>query len=167
MLSKVCLTFSLVDMSSFDCSSPSELDRKFLGEQSLPSSLSLELSTSRPLNETFADGYEAKLSFQASLHMSSEAISGSPAPSQSDLNAQQTNHGHLAIPLQGKSSTPYILPQKQKKAAFFDPSSSDLTAPQMSWDVSLITSESNSPKQYMELSAVELTRSPNPQSAHP
>lgn len=152
-------------MKSFECSSPSELDRKFLGEQSLLSALSLEqLSTSRVSNETVADGSDARLSTLAVLCLSSDPIPSPQAILMNSLNTQETDNCNLAVPLQGKSSTPYILLQKQKKAACFDQSFSDLTSSQMSWDVSLIKSENNSPKPCIESSALESTWSPKPPS---
>lgn len=151
-------------MRSFELSSPSELDRKFWGEQSLLSALSLEqLSISRVSNDTVADGSDSKLSVLASLCLSSDPISPSLASTMKNLNTQETDTCHLAVPLQGKSSTPHMLFQRQKKAACFDQSDSDLTASQMSWDVSLIKSE-NSPKPGMESSALESTWSPKPPS---
>lgn len=155
--------FYLLDMKSFECSSPSELDRKFLGEQSLLSALLLEqLSTSRASNDTMADGSDTRPSILASLCLSSDSISPSRAFSVNSLNAQETENCLLAVPLQGKSSTPYMLLKKQKKAACVDQLNSDLTVSHMSWDVSLIKSE-NSPKSCMEFSALEATWSPKPQ----
>lgn len=150
-------------MKSFEFSSPSELDRKFFEEQSLLSALSLEqLSTTRASNDTVADGSDAKQSILASLCLSSDAISPSQAFSMSSLNIQEASNCHLAVPLQGKSSTPFMLLQKQKNAACFDQLYCDLPAFQMSWDVSLIKPESNSPKPNMESSALEQTSSPKP-----
>lgn len=154
-----------LDWKSFECSSPSELDRKFFGEQSLLSALSLEqLSTSRTSNDTLADGSDARLSILASLCLSSDPITSPPAFSTNSLNTQETENGQLTIPLQGKSSTPYIILQKRKQAACFDQSCPDLGASQMSWDVSLIKSENNSPKPCLESSALESTWSPKPES---
>lgn len=157
------MTFSLVDMKSFEFSSPSELDRKFFEEQSLLSALSLEqLSTSRVLNDTVADRSDSRLSILASLCLSSDSISPSQAFSMSSLNTQDTDN-YLAVPLQGNSSTPHLQLQKQKKAACFDQL---YNASQMSWDVSLIKPESSSPKPCIESSAVEQTLSPKPKSTH-
>ncbi|KAF1391188.1 hypothetical protein PFLUV_G00039330 [Perca fluviatilis] len=151
------------DMKSFECSSPSELDRKFFGERSLLSALLLhQLSTSRASNDTMANGSDTRLSV-ASLCLSSEPVSPSETFSMNNLSAQENGNCHLAVPLQGKSSTPQMPLQKQKKPACFDHSYSDLTASQMSWDVSLIKSE-NSPKPGMESSALEATWSPKLQS---
>lgn len=152
-------------MNSFECSSPSELDKKFFGEQSLLSALSLEqLSASRLSNDTVADGSDARLSILASLCLPSDPISPSPVFSLNSLNPQETDSCHLAVPLQGKSSTPQTLLHKQKKATCFDQSYSDLAASQMSWDVSLIKSES--PKPCMESSTQEPVWSPKLQSTH-
>lgn len=157
--------FYHLDRKSFECSSPSELDRKFFGEQSLLSALSLEqLSTSRASNDTLADGSDARLSILASLCLSSDPISSPQVFSVNSLNTQETENCQLTVPLQGKSSTPYIVLQKRKPTACFDQSCPDLGASQMSWDVSLIKSESNSPKPCMESSALEST-SPKPESA--
>lgn len=153
-------------MRSFECSSPSELDRKFFEEQSLLSALSLEqLSTSRVSNDTVADGSDARLSILASFCLSSDVGSPSQAYSMSSLNTQDTDNCHLVVPLQGMSSTPQVLLQKPKGAAFFDQLNNDLTASQMSWDVSLIKPESNSPKLFVESSALEQTWSPKPQTS--
>lgn len=150
-------------MKSFECSSPSELDRKFFGEQSLLSALSLEqLSTSRVSNDTTADGSDTKLS-GASLCLSSDTISPRPGFSLNSLNAQEADTCYLVVPLQGKSSTPHVILQKPKQAACFDQSYSDLTASQMSWDVSLIKSDGNSPRLNVESCTLEQTWSPKPQ----
>ncbi|KAG7494218.1 hypothetical protein JOB18_026300 [Solea senegalensis] len=155
----------IADMKTFECSSPSELDRRFFEEQSLMSALSLEqLSTSRVSNEMVADRSDAKTSSLAFLCVSSDPVSSPQTTSMNNLNTQERDGCHLAVPLQGKSSTPCMLLQKQKKSTFFDQSYCDLTASQMSWDVSLIKSESNSPKPFTESSALEPTWSPNPQS---
>lgn len=145
-------------MNSFECSSPSELDKKFFGEQSLLSALSLEqLSTSRASNDTAADGSDARLSILASLCKPSDPLSPSQVSSLNSLNPQETDSHHLVVPLQGMSSTPHILLPKQKSTCF-DQSYSDFAASQISWDVSLIKSES--PKPYMELSTQEPMWSP-------
>lgn len=152
-------------MKSFECSSLSELDRKFFGEQSLPSALSLEqLSTSRVSNDTAADGSDCRPSIPALLSLSSDPISPSLGSSMPTMTTQGTGC-HLAVPLQGKSSTPQVLFRRQEKAAGFDRSYGDLTASQMSWDVSLIKSD-NSPKLGLESSALDSTWSPNPHSRH-
>lgn len=157
-------TFYLLDMKSFECSSPSELDKKFFGEQSLLSALSLEqLSTSRVSNDTMAEGSDSRLSILASLCLSSDPSSPSQAFPMNNLNTQETDNCHLAVPSHRQSSTPHMLLQKPKKAACFDQSYSDLTAPQMSWDVSLIKAENGSIP-CMESSALESTWSPKPQS---
>lgn len=152
-----------LDMKSFECSSPSELDRKFFGEHSLLSALSLEqLSTSRASNDTLADGSEARLSILASLCLSSDPLTSPQGLSVNSLSTQDTDNCHLAVPSQGKSSTPYMLLQK-KKVACFDQSCNDLGASQISWDLSLIKSENNSPKPNTE-STLEPTWSPKPES---
>lgn len=153
-------------MRSFECSSPSELDRKFFEEQSWLSALSVEqLSTSRISNDAVADGSDARLSVLASFCLSSDVSSPSQAYSMSSFNAQDTDNCHLAVPLQGMASTPQVLLQKHKGPTFFDQPNNDLTASQMSWDVSLIRPESNSPKPFMESSVVEQTWSPKPQTS--
>ncbi|KAL3059314.1 hypothetical protein OYC64_011273 [Pagothenia borchgrevinki] len=151
------------DMKSFECPSPLELDREFLGEQSGLSALSLDLPTSRASNDTLADGSDPRLSTLASLCLSSDPISPSLAPT----NAQESDCCYLAVPLQGKSSTPYELLLKKKQPAVLDQSYSDLTVSRMSWDVSGITFENNSPRPIMESSALEATWSPKPQTQHP
>ncbi|KAK2914619.1 hypothetical protein Q8A73_005213 [Channa argus] len=157
--------FVVKDMKSFEFSSPSELDRRFYGEQSLLSALSQEqLSTSRASNDTVADGSNATLSILASLCSSSDPITSPQAFSMNSLNTQDTDNCHLAVLLQGNSSTPYLHTEKQKKAPPFDQSCNDLCASQMSWDVSLIKYESNSPKPCMEFSVPESTWSPKPES---
>ncbi|XP_034093173.1 uncharacterized protein si:ch73-303b9.1 [Gymnodraco acuticeps] len=140
------------DMKSFECLSPLELDRKFLGEQSGLSA------------DTLADGFDPRLSIPASLCLSSDPISPSLAPT----NAQESDSCYLAVPLQGKSSTPYeLLLKKKKQLAVLDQSYSDLTLSRMSWDVSGITPENNSPRSIMECSALEATWSPKPQTQPP
>lgn len=152
-------------MKSFEFSSPSELDKRFFEEQSLLSALSLEqMSTSRISNDTAADGSDAKLSIRNSLCLSLDPISPTLAFSTSGLNPQETEACYLAVPLQGKFSTPQVFLQKQKKASCFDQLYSDLTSTQMCWDVSLIKPESNSPKPSMESSALEQLWSPKLQS---
>nr|XP_057938232.1 uncharacterized protein si:ch73-303b9.1 [Doryrhamphus excisus] len=146
--------YPLKDMSSFECFSPSELDRKFFGEQSLPSLDQLSIS---------ANGSDFKPPILASLCVPSDLASPTQASSLSDLNTQDAENCHLRVPLQGKSSTPYILLQKQKAVARIDQSYNDLTTSQMSWDVSLIKSENNSPKLFMDSSALETVWSPKPQ----
>ncbi|XP_033934999.1 uncharacterized protein [Pseudochaenichthys georgianus] len=151
----------LKDMNSFECPSPLELDRVFLGEQSGLSAWSLDLSTSRASNDTLADGSDARLSIPASLCLSLDPVSPSLAPA----NAQESGGCYLAVPLQGKSSTPYelLLKKKKKQLAALDQSYSDLTLSRMSWDVSGITPGNNSPRPIMECSALEATWSPKPQ----
>lgn len=154
-------------MKSFEYSSPSELNKTFFGEQSLLSALSLEqLSTSRILNDTEADGSDAKLSLSIrnSLCLSLDPISPTQAFSTSGLNPQDTDPCYLSVPLQGKFSTPQVPLQKQKKTPCFDQLYSDLTTTQMCWDVSLIKPESNSPKPSMESNALEQLWSPKLQS---
>lgn len=154
--------FNLLDTKSFECSSPSELDRKFFGEQSLLSTLSLErLSTSKTSNGTLAD--ESNL---ASLCLSSHSISSPPVFSTNSLNTQEPDNCRLTIPLLEKSSTPYMRLQKHKKAACFGKSCTGLCACQMPWDVSLINSENYSPKLHIESTALESTQSPKPESNH-
>lgn len=141
-------------MKSFECTSPSELDRKFFGEESLVSALSLEqLSTSRVLNDTAANGSDPRVSILASLCLASDI---SPCP-----GSRETDNCHLAVPLQGRSSTPLVLLQKPKMAACFDKSYSD-GASQIVWDLSLIKMESSSPRVNMESSTLEHTWSPKP-----
>ncbi|KAL6111335.1 uncharacterized protein ACO6RY_08337 [Pungitius sinensis] len=157
--------FVIRDMKSFEGSSLSELDRKFFGEQSLPSALSPEqLSTSRASIDAAAHCSDGRLCIPAALCLSADPISPSLGSSMHTVTPQGTD-GHLAVPLQGKSSTPQVHLRRQEKAAGFDRSYGDLTASQMSWDVSLIKSE-NSPKPGLESSALEATWSPNPHSTH-
>lgn len=155
--------FYLLDTKSFECSSPSELDKRFYGEQSLLSALSVEqLSTSRVLNDTTADGLDTRQSVGASLCLSSDTTSPCSGFSVNTMNTHQADGCYLAVPLLGKSSTPHMLLQKPKQAACFDQSYNDLTASQMSWDVSVIKSESNSPRFYVESCTLEQTWSPKP-----
>lgn len=162
--------FPFVDVKNFECSSPSELDRKFFGEHSLLSALSLEqLSTSNSvgtLNNTGADGFDGRPSILASLCLSSDAISPCGGFSPCGSNMQQVGNCNLAVPLQGKSSTPQVILKKPKNATSSDQSYSDLTASQISWDISLIKSESSSPRPFMESSTQEQTWSPKPKQQH-
>ncbi|KAJ0023353.1 hypothetical protein NQD34_003252 [Periophthalmus magnuspinnatus] len=160
--------FVYKDLKSFECSSPSELDRKFFEEQSLLSALSLDqLSTSRVSNEYVANsGSNTRLSILASLSTSLEPISPSPVLSVSSINEPDTDVCYLNVPLQGKSSTPQLFLTKQEKTTSCDRSYSDLVGSQISWDVSIIKSES--PKVTMELSASESAWSPKqPPSQQP
>lgn len=151
----------LLDMRSFEYSSPSELDRSFFTEQSLLSALSLEqLSTSRASK---ADGSNATLSLQASLCLSLDPTSPSQALSFSIFNTQEVENCYLTVPLQGKFSTPEMYLQKQKKDACFEQMYSELNPTRMSWDVSLIKPESSSPKLCTESSAQEQMWSPSRQ----
>ncbi|XP_036007393.1 uncharacterized protein si:ch73-303b9.1 [Fundulus heteroclitus] len=157
--------FIFPDVTSFECSSPSELDRKFFGEQSLLSALSLDqLSTSRLFNNTTADGFDRRPSILASLCLSSDAISPCEGFSPHGPGVKESNNCNLCIPLQGKFSTPQVHIKKPKNATCFDQSYGDLTASNVSWDVSMIKSESsNSPRVFMESSTQEQTWSPKPQ----
>nr|XP_049588554.1 uncharacterized protein si:ch73-303b9.1 [Syngnathus scovelli] len=144
----------LKDMSSFDSYSPSELDRKFFGEQSLPSGLSLgQTSRSSVSSDCLIDGSDVKALEQTSLSMLTDPASQSQASSPNDLSSQGSEK--CPLPFQGKSSTPYIFMQKQKNVSF-DQSYSDLTASRMFLDVSMINSTSNSPKLCTESSTLEL-----------
>lgn len=152
-------------MKSFEYSSPSELDKRFFGEQSLLSALSLEqLSTSRASNDIEVDGSDTRLSIRTPLCLSQDLISPNQAFSTSSFNTQETESCYLAVPLPGKFSTPQVPLQNKKKVACIDQLYNDLTATQMCWDLSLIKSESNSPKPNMETSALEQVWSPKLQS---
>ncbi|MEQ2230058.1 hypothetical protein ILYODFUR_025289 [Ilyodon furcidens] len=154
-------TFAFKDVKSFECSSPSELDRKFFGEQSLLSALSLEqLPTPKLFSNTGGDG---RPSILASLCLSLDAFSPCGGFSPHDSNTQAVDNSNPTVPLQGKFSTPQVLVKKPPNATCFDQSYIDLTASQISWDVSLIKSESNSPRFLMETSTQEQTWSPKPQ----
>ncbi|XP_037831442.1 uncharacterized protein si:ch73-303b9.1 [Kryptolebias marmoratus] len=151
-------------LKSFECSSPSELDKKFFGEQSLLSALSLEqLSISKSSNGTVADRSENRVSVLASLCLSADTISPCREFSFHSSNMQETDNCNLTVPSQGKFSTPNLLVQKPKTATSFDRSYGDLTASQISWDVSLIKAENNSPRFFMDSSAQEQMWSPKPQ----
>ncbi|KAJ0068849.1 hypothetical protein NL108_012091 [Boleophthalmus pectinirostris] len=151
--------FGYKDLKSFECSSPSELDKRFYEEQSLLSALSLtQLSTSRVSNESVANnGSDMRLSILASLSTSLEPISPSPVLSVSSINEPDPDGCYLNVPLQGKSSTPQLFLPKQKTTGC-DQSFTDLVGSQICWDVSIIKSES--PKITMEPSASELAWSP-------
>lgn len=125
--------------------------------------MSLEqLSISRVSNDTIADVSDARLSILASLCLPPDPISPPQASLLNSLNPQDVDSCHLVVPLQGNSSTPHMLLHKQKQAACSDQSYNDLAASQMSWDVSLIKSES--PKLYMESSIQQPIWSPKLQS---
>lgn len=152
-----CLTCYLSDVESFDCSLPSEFDRKFLGDQSLLSALSLEqLSTSKILTETPFNGSDSRMSVLASLCLSADSISPSQGLSFDSINAQETGNRNLTVPLDVKFSTPHNLIQKPKNATC-----PDLTMSQVSWDVSLIKVDNSSPRFCMESSTQEQTWSPS------
>lgn len=155
-----CYDFYPLAMKSFEYSSPSELDKGFFEEQSLLSTSSLEQPSSTS-NPSEANGSDVKPSIQASPCLSLDPISPPKALSTSSFNIQETDNCYLTMPLQGKFSTPLVLPQK---SACLDQLYNDLTAAQMCWDVSFIKSETNSPKPNMESSALEQMWSPKPQS---
>ncbi|XP_029908069.1 uncharacterized protein LOC115359644 [Myripristis murdjan] len=159
-------SFVISDMNSFECMSPSELDKNFFGEQSLPSALSLEqLSSSRVSNDLVVEGSEAKPCALPSLCLLSDSMSPSKAFPVSSSTCQESQTPHLTVPLQGNSSTPHELLQKEKLGGSFDQQCYiDLMATQISWDVSLIKPNNNSPKLCMESSSLESTWSPKPQS---
>uniref|UniRef100_A0AAV2M685 Uncharacterized protein n=1 Tax=Knipowitschia caucasica TaxID=637954 RepID=A0AAV2M685_KNICA len=131
------------------------------------SALSLDqLSTSRASNEAVANsGSDSRLSLlvSPSTSTSSEQFSPSQALLVSSINEPDIEGCYLTVPLQGKSSTPQFFPSNMKKIANCDQSYSILDASQISWDISLIKSES--PKVAMELSASESTWSPKQTSS--
>lgn len=152
--------FVVKDLESFECSSPSELDKRFYDKESLLAALSLDqLSTSRMSNESVAiDVSDARLSILASLCTSLDPMSPSQALSISNMNDPDVDAaGYLTVPMQGKSSTPQLLVPNQKKPSVCDQSYTDLNGLQISWDVSIIKSES--PKVTTNLSAFD---SPKP-----
>lgn len=102
-----------------------------------------QLSTSRDSNGAFMEGADEKLSFQVPNRLLSDTSSPLPGFSLNIMNPPDSDGYHLAVPLQGKSSTPQVLPlSKLKPIAGLDLSNNDLSVSQMSWDVSLIKSES-------------------------
>lgn len=147
--------FSFKGMKTSESSSLSELDKKFLGESSLLSALSLELCLSKSSNAT-ADKSETGASPCSSMDTFS--------PSQflfHNSNVQETDNCHLTVPSKVKFSTPMFL-QKTKPAASCDQSYSDFTASQISWDVSVIKPENHSPNFLMDSRAQEQIPSPKP-----
>lgn len=167
MTSPYSKCFYVKGKQSFKCSSPSELDVNFFGEQSLLSALSLEQPSGwKSSNAAVTDQYESRASVLASLCLSTDIISPCREFLFHNSNMQVPDNSHLAVPSQGKSSTPNMLVQKPKKKTSFDQSYSDLTASQISWDVSLIKAENSSPRFFMDSSAQEQTWSPKPQP-HP
>lgn len=146
-------------MKSFEIPSPSEFDRKFFGEQSLLSALSVEqLSTSRTSNDEVCDGSDARLSILASLCPSVDTLSPLLTSTMNPMSFSL-----LAVSLQGKSSTPHLPLQNRKPCYSFDEFYSDVMASHISWDFSVVTPENNSPKTCMELSALKSVWSPNTQ----
>ncbi|KAK7898973.1 hypothetical protein WMY93_019826 [Mugilogobius chulae] len=123
-----------------------------------------QLSTSRVSNDSLANnnGSDTRLSILASLSTSLEPISPSQVFSVSSINEPDTDICYLAVPPQGKSSTPQLFLPKQKIAGC-DQSFLDLVGSQISWDVSIIKSEN--PKVTLELSATESSWSPKPSSS--
>ncbi|KAF7655597.1 hypothetical protein LDENG_00054020 [Lucifuga dentata] len=164
MIPNVASYYYHLDKKSFEFPSPSELDRKFFGEQSLLSALSLEqLSTSRASNDMVSDGSDARLSVLVSLCQSADTLSPLQTFSVNSLSFQESQTSQLAVPLQGKSSTPHPLLQNHKWHDSSDEFYSDVMASQVSWDVSVIKPENNSPKPSMDLSVSESNLSPKPQ----
>lgn len=152
-MDKMEKAFIIEELRSFDCSSPSELDRKLLDEQSLLSAFSPE---SRALSDTAGEGFTSRASDLASLCLS-DTVSPSPLHSS---NIHEPDGSSLTVPVQGHFSTPQILLQKPRTGGGFDHSYSDLTALQVSWDVSLIRAEGCSPRSYTESSTQEQGCSP-------
>uniref|UniRef100_A0A087X6L5 Uncharacterized protein n=1 Tax=Poecilia formosa TaxID=48698 RepID=A0A087X6L5_POEFO len=151
------------DVKSFEYS-PSELDRAFFGEQSFLSASSLDqLSTSKPSNAAGADGFDGRSSILASLCLSSDAISPSVGFLPCGFNMKEADCCNLSISPQGKFSTPRVLSKEPRNSVCFDQSHAFLSASQVSLDVSVIKSESNSPRFFIESGTQEQTWSPKPQ----
>lgn len=156
--------FYVKGKQSFKCPSPSELDKNYCGEQSLLSALSLEQPSGwKSSNGAVTDRSESRASVPSSLCLSMDIISPCRDFLFHNSNMQEPDNGHLTVPSQGKSSTPNMLVQKPRKTPSFDQSYSDLTASQISWDVSLIKAENSSPRFFVDSSAQEQTWSPKPQ----
>lgn len=113
-------------MRSFECSSVGELDRQFYGEQSL--SAAEQLSISR------ADGADVKPSVQFASPLQLDTSSPFRSFSLNVRNLPDADSYHLNVPLQGKSSTPQVLPPVTLKPT--------ATGLDLSWDVSMIKSDS-------------------------
>ncbi|XP_024238179.1 uncharacterized protein si:ch73-303b9.1 [Oncorhynchus tshawytscha] len=154
---------------SFQCPSPSELDKGFLDQSLSASALSLmgQSTSVRPPNRIVVEYYGSTQSLLASLCQSPNPVSPSQAMNLNSKEATQTPG--LTIPVESKSSTPaeQVLLQKPKLACPLDLSYIDLTASQVAWEVSLIKPETNSPKPILESSTLETTWSPKFQSAPP
>ncbi|RVE72681.1 hypothetical protein OJAV_G00042830 [Oryzias javanicus] len=158
-------TFVLKDLKSFQCSSPSDFDKKFFGEQGLLAALSLEqLSTSKVSYDPAADWSNSKASMLASLCLSDIVSPCRGLPPHGHNTQEADDCDKLTVPIQGKISTPHILLQKPKNVTGIDQSYGDLTASQVSWDVSLIKAE-NSPMFCVE--SQEQAWSPNPHHSAP
>lgn len=139
----VILSLALSDEKSFE--SLSELDRGFFTDQSL-------LSTSRS-----SPAVASLLSLQASPSQ----LALSPSPLSIFHSPQTTDVDYLCVPpLQGMFSTPEVFLQRHWKAPSFEQVLREQNASHMSWDVSLIKLEDNSPKVCVEPGVLKQTWSP-------
>lgn len=127
------LSLSLLDEKSFD--SLSELERGFFTDQSL-----LSTSTSSPAVESLL-----------SLQTSPAQLALSPSPLSVFHSLETVDVDYLCVPPpEGMFSTPEVFLQRDRKAAGLKQVLKEQDASHMSWDVSLIKLEDNSPKVCVE-----------------
>lgn len=83
------------------------------------------------------------------------------SPSLNAVNTPETLDGYLCVPLlHSMFSTPEVFLQKNQKALCFERVFRELDAGELSWDMSLIKPEGNSPKVCVDPSVLEQTWSP-------
>lgn len=133
--------YSLSDEKSFE--SLSELDRGFFTDQSL-------LSTSSPAVESLLSPQTSPS--QLALPASPLSIFHSPETMEVDYMC--------GPPMQGMFSTPQVFLQRHWKAPVLEQVLREHDTSHMSWDLSLIKLEDNSPKVSMEPGVLKQTCSP-------
>ena len=159
MFNAVSVTLYL-DTRSVDGSSSSELDRAFFGERSQQSTLSFDhLSGSRMSNDTANASSAGRLYTSTSpcqVHLQS--------PCHDELNAL-VPRPQTPVFLDGKVSTPNEMYQKPRVVvSSFEQSLIDVSASQLTWDLSLIKTDSG-PPHYVESTQLVSNMSPTLRSA--
>lgn len=133
----------LLDEKSFE--SLSELDRGFFTDQSLLSTSGSSLAVGSPLSFQATPSQRAPLLPPLCVFQSPESV---------DVD-------YLCVsPLQGMFSTPEVFLQKHHKAPGFEQVFREQDARHMSWDVSSIKLEDNSPKVCVEPGVLKQMWSP-------
>lgn len=169
----VFLNFVYPDPRSFECSSPSELDRAFDEWNQLPMVSLDQLSISRMSSDPVNRSSDGRLPSLTSLCQVSDLSS----PSHSGLNVNSFVipvglHLPPVVFLDGKVSTPEGSSQQQKSQhsavlACFEHSLMEVSASQLQWDLSLIKADAGGGQAYMESTTLESTLSPQLHPAAP